>query len=474
MSDKTKVKKAKGLISKKGYGVFLDSISETELKSLEKALTVKPSVLAEYDFGTDTAFPVYRLSDTRIYLPKFYGLKIYGPTESKIKDGVDANFVFKGQLKDHQIGFCNRLLNELKVNNSCTGSMTTGGGKTVVALWLASQFKKRTLIIVHKQFLLDQWVERIKQFLPTSSIGIIKQNEFDINKDIVIGMIQTITKRQYPDNAFNSFHFTIYDEAHHLGAQIFSQTFFKTTTKMTLGLSATIKRTDGLTKVIEWFLGSIIKNEILSEIEKPTIKFIDCEYSTNIVPKFNFKGSLNNPNMINQLVVDPARNQLIIDEILILNKEGRKILVLSGRRGHCEFLAKELLRTNKKLAIGLYLGGMRNEDLEASNKTDIIIATYSMASEAYDNPTLDTLVMATGMGAVQQSVGRILRQKNKFYPLVIDFTDILYFGGQARRRKEFYKKSGYKFYGSKEKLKDLGLETETDKKVVCLFEEDNV
>ena len=54
----------------------------------------------------------------------------------------------------------------------------------------------------------------------------------------------------------------------------------------------------------------------------------------------------------------------------------------------------------------------------------------------------------------------------------MDFTDIMYFGSQARRRKQFYKKSGYKFYGTKEKLKelDLGSEPEIDK-TVCLFED---
>lgn len=233
----------------------------------------------------------------------------------------------------------------------------------------------------------------------------------------------------------------IVHNCHHVGAQGFSQIFFKLGTKMTLGLSATPKRVDGLTKVIEWFLGSIIKNEILSEIEKPTIKFIEAEYSSTIVPKFNFKGNLNNANMVNQLVADDARNNQIIKEIILLNKEGRKILVLSGRRGHCEYLAKELIKYN--ITAGLYLGGMPSQELEKSNEKNVILGTYSMVSEAYDNSILDTLIMATGMGNVQQSIGRILRKKNKFNPLVIDFTDILYFGGQARRRKQFYKKSGY-------------------------------
>ena len=36
--------------------------------------------------------------------------------------------------------------------------------------------KKKTLIIVHKEFLLRQWVERIEQFLPDARVGTIKQN----------------------------------------------------------------------------------------------------------------------------------------------------------------------------------------------------------------------------------------------------------------------------------------------------------
>ena len=165
-------KKVRTLISKKGYGVFLDSIEDVE--QLQKALTVKPIVLTDYDFDEDTAFPVYRMSDTRIYLPRYYGIKKYGDTKNTIKDGVDANLEFSGQLKEHQVDFCNRVLKELKTKHSCIAVSATGSGKTAMALWLASKLKKRTLIIVHKQFLLDQWVERIKQFIPGASIGIIK------------------------------------------------------------------------------------------------------------------------------------------------------------------------------------------------------------------------------------------------------------------------------------------------------------
>ncbi len=438
----------KSIITKKGYGIFLNSIEDSELDKIKKELTVKPEVFADYDFGEDSSFPVYRLSDTRIYLPKFYGLKNYGPTEIKIKDGLEVNLEFNGDLKEHQIEFCNKVLTELKSTNSCIACSATGSGKTCCALWLASKIGKRTLIVVHKEFLMNQWIDRIKQFIPTASIGIIQQNKCEIDKDIIIGMIQTLTKREYPQGTFDSIAMMINDEVHHMACQGFSNLFYKVNPKITLGLSANVKRADGLTKVLEWFLGKIIKNEINSEVETPIIKFIEAEYSSNIVPKFNFKGNLNAPNMVNQLVADSSRNNQIINEIVKLAEEGRKILVLSGRRGHCEYLAQQL--SVKKFNTGLYLGGMKQDDLEKSNMSNIIFATYSMASEAYDNPSLDTLVMSTGMGAVQQSIGRILRRKNKFRPLVVDFTDVEFFGGQARRRKQYYKKNGYEILKDKE------------------------
>ena len=130
------------------------------------------------------------------------------------------------------------------------------------------------------------------------------------------------------------------------------------------------------------------------------------------------------------------------------------------------------LDNNNRYVLGDFTVTHNSSDLETSNKASIIFATYSMASEAYDNPDLDTLIMATGMGSIQQAVGRIIRKKNKFHPLVVDFTDIEYFGGQARRRKQFYKKSGYRFHQDPKKVVEPGSESESESDSdVCLFDD---
>ena len=183
-------------------------------------------------------------------------------------------------------------------------SVPCGFGKTVLALYSVAALKVKTIVIVHKEFLMDQWKERIEFFLPDAKVGKIQGDVVKIeDKDIVIGMLQSISMKDYPDEVFNSFGFVIYDECHHLGAEVFSRSLIKVGCKYTLGLSATPKRADGLTKVFEWFLGDTvfsIKQREQEEVKVKLIKYYneDDEYSDI---KTNFKGQINMPIMITNI-----------------------------------------------------------------------------------------------------------------------------------------------------------------------------
>ena len=110
-----------------------------------------------------------------------------------------------------------------------------GKGKTVMGLYIISKLKKKTLVIVHKSFLLNQWIERIQQFLPNARVGRIQGQIIDIeDKDIVIGMLQSLSQKEYPDDLFDSFGLSVYDETHHLGAEVFSRCMMKSITNYTL------------------------------------------------------------------------------------------------------------------------------------------------------------------------------------------------------------------------------------------------
>jgi superfamily II DNA or RNA helicase len=416
------------MITNKGYKIPIDN---PEVLQLKKELTVSPFIPGN-KYPTKTL--MYRVSDKYIYIPKYFGINKLGkPKDVKEQNGLKVPFKFNGKLRDYQQPVCEKVLTELLRNDSCLASLYTGWGKTPGAIWLISQLGLKTLIVVHKETLLEQWTNQILFFLGKKP-SIIQGKKIDTSGDIVIGMIQSLSMKEYPPETFKDFGLCIYDEVHHTPSKVFSSVFYKVGTKHNLGLSATIKRADGLASVMNWFLGETIVN-IKQVTQCPQIDFY--EYIPDKIPeeKLMINRKINIPAMVTDLCNNSIRTNYIIDKIRKYYTLGRNILILSDRRGHCEEINFKL----KDLPVGLYLGGMPNDALTETNSKRIIVATYSMASEGYDNPKLDTLILASPKSNIEQSVGRILRQKNKNNPIVVDIVDrYSIFLAFSNVRKRFY------------------------------------
>jgi len=417
-----------------GYSIVLKTLPAHFLESIRSELYVKP--IENPNFQGSDPFPVFRLSKTKVYIPRNYGLTQYGvPKKYTLPLGDPVNIHFEGSLRDIQQQTIDATLKVYETHGGGLVSLDTGLGKTVVALKLISLMNVKTLIVVHAEFLLEQWVERIKQFLPSAKVGIIRQERCQIEGcDIVVGMIQTIIKRDYPKETFKSFGHLIADETHHLGSRTFSSLFFKVQTKYMLGLSATPERKDGLSKVIYWFLGPQIIT-IRRSSGNPSVKFVYTDVS-EYTEKHNKVGKINSPSMITDLTLKESRNNVILTTIKEYLNQGRKILVLTDRRDHCEYILKNL----NGISAGIYLGGMKSKDRAQSTECSVIIGTYQASGEGFDVPELDTLVLATPKSDIEQAVGRILRQKNKNEPLVIDIVDSFsIFKAQYYKRRKYYK-----------------------------------
>lgn len=222
-------------------------------------------------------------------------------------------------------------------------SLPCGAGKTVIALYLAQKLGFKTLVLVHKTFLQDQWIDRAKSFT-TAKIGIIRQSTIDTkDKDIVVGMIQSISMKSYDKEVFRDFGFIIVDECHHIASRVFSRALYKTGCNYTLGLSATPKRQDGLTKIIHWYLGKMLYREEREPESNVLVRKLELMLED---PLFVEKTQWANgkiipatPKMITNITKIKRRNQIIIDIIDTLRKDPkRKILVLSNRIAHLEYL----------------------------------------------------------------------------------------------------------------------------------------
>ena len=251
-----------------GYGIVKKKYTFKDINRTKKDLNVKPfSAFQISKFSNQsTSYPVYLESKTKIYMPKFYGLEHFGePDQNMLDSGYTIDLSFSGSLRDSQKAPVDAFLSSCKKgpltkqSNGGIISLPCGGGKTIVALYLIAELKKKTIIVVHKEFLMNQWKERIKTFLPNARVGTIQASVIDIdNKDIVICMLQSISMKEYDKDQFDCFGFTIVDECHHISSEVFSRALPKLTSTYTLGLSATPKRQDGMTKVFLWFLGPMV------------------------------------------------------------------------------------------------------------------------------------------------------------------------------------------------------------------------
>jgi superfamily II DNA or RNA helicase len=447
-------------LSHKGYAILKDSSDTTEwISYLTQYLTVTPKVNPTAPGASNIrSFPVYRENTTKIYIPRALGFELFGlPTVNTLHQGVDCSehLIFNGNLRTEQEAPVNAFLKAANDPFRKGGiiSLPCGGGKTACALNIACALGKKTLVICHKEFLMNQWKERIQQFIPTARVGLIKAKTVRVKDcDIVLGSLQSISMKEYDSSIFEEFGFICFDEVHHLSAEVFVQAFPKVTSQVFLGLSATLDRKDGLRKVFEWFIGKVV-NELVVRTDKALlvkmVKYFDTDSSYG-VEKLLWSGQKNTAAMITDICEYEPRIQCIINEYEeLLNKEPeRKTLILSGRRNHLEMIENALIDRGHT-SIGYYVGGMKEADLKKSETRTIILATYSMAAEGMDIPVLNTLILASPIGDIEQSVGRIQRQKpheRKYVPYIIDMWDqYSSFQMQGLRHIKFYKKNGYSF-----------------------------
>ena len=400
-----------------------------------------------------TTFPAYRESGNKLYVPRYYGEEHFGlPKEYKIAEGDDIDLEFKGTLRELQVPVVEKYLQHVNGGGGGLLELPCGFGKTSISLYIASKLKKKTFVIVHKEFLMNQWIERIQQFLPDAKIGKIQGQIIDIEgKDIVLVMLQSLSMKEYPASLFDSFGLTIIDEVHHISSEVFSNALFKLVTKYMLGLSATMNRKDGTTKVFKMFLGPVVYKCERSKDEEVVVRAIT--YETND-EEFNevvmdYRGNPQFSTMISKLCTFSHRTEFILRLVVDMLKENpnQQIMILAHNKNILKYLHDAIEHRNIA-SVGYYIGGMKEQALKLTESKTIVIATYSMAAEALDIKSLTTLIMATPKTDIEQAVGRILREKHS-HPIVVDIVDKHdLFQKQWLKRKRFFKAQNYKIIGT--------------------------
>lgn len=535
-------------LGQKGYTLPKNELSAEQQLQIRNDLTIKPYVSGA-PVSTKITFPAYRESDKKFYVPHYYGVEKFGsPKKVSINEGTNINVEFNGKLRDYQEPVANKFIDHcLHSKYGCGGGLLElycAWGKTSTSLYIACQLKKKLLVIVHKEFLMNQWIERIQQFIPKARIGKIQGQIIDIDdKDIVICMLQSLSMKEYPASVFESFGFTIIDEVHHISSETFSNALFKVVTKYMLGLSATMNRKDGTTHVFKMFLGNVVhkaerKDEHKVNVHAVTFETDDYDFNEIV---YDFRGNPQFSTMISKLCCHNPRTEFIIqllNDFICVDNIDKNIIsehkkkmdsevppcLLCGKNENylikntccnivkyclpcmqkmerdtdknmdssttrktknvakCPYCSKKLkyeqnymeniyvkplterhtiiLSHNLNVldyiynrivcknyaSVGYYVGGMKEAQLKESEKKQVVLATFSMAAEALDIPTLNAEFLITPKTDIEQAVGRILRAKHATsHPVIYDIVDTHeIFQKQFLKRKAFYKKQNYK------------------------------
>lgn len=440
------------VLTTKGYAITKSSLTPLQTNELRSALTVSPKTTDRYQ---KTHFPIYYESKTRFYVPRHWGKKQFGEPEANIvPEGIllPPTVTFRTSFPPHP--FQEEIITTfLEKGSNGLICVPCGYGKTYMALNIAMRLRRRFLIVVDKEFLMNQWKAEIENFTERTRVGVLQSHKVQMDADqydVTICMIQTICRREFPDGFFDQYGLTIFDECHHLGASYFSRALRTIQTAYMLGLSATPDREDGLSCVFEYHLGeAVYKNTKRAPDQEAVVKaiwFHSDDPAYHEVP-VNWRGETVTATLLNQVAACEARNQRIFRIMCEYAAiPTRFLLILSDRIAQLEWFEKALAAT--PYVHGYYIGGMKQSVLDHNAATcQILLATYQMASEAFSVKKLNTVFLATPRKHVEQSTGRIFRQRveeRAVPPHIIDVIDS--HDCHKRRwyvRQKFYKECQY-------------------------------
>lgn len=366
-----------------------------------------------------------------IYIPKGYLYEL-----KKMKGGIrdnrrlfeDIEFHFSGTPKDFQSKAIKKALKE----DMGVIQAPTGSGKTVMALAIVAERKQPTIIIVHTKDLMEQWKNRIETFLgvPKNKVGAIGGggNQF-IGEHITIAMVQTLYN--IAPAVYKHFSHVIVDECHRVPSRTFTEALIHFDATYYLGLSATPYRRDGLTKLINWYMGPTVyevKNSNMIK-KKAILPIIVFHRRTKFKTKFNSVWQY--PQMIKELTEDKKRNEMLVKDALRVSKKGT-VLLLSDRKEHLTKLYDEIVKKEKRIALltGSQNIATRNKEIARINKGEvkIVLATGQLIGEGFDCKELCNLILSTPIkfsGRLLQYLGRVLRpMKGKKIAKIYDYIDV--------------------------------------------------
>jgi len=343
----------------------------------------------------------------------------------------------------------------------------TGSGKTVTCLgFLTEKTPAKTLILVDKLDLLNQWIKEIGAWLNLKDVGKIGDGKWNEGGRVTVATVQTLwaalKKGLLHDEFFDQWDCVIVDECHHVSAETIRTLVSGFSAKYRFGVSATPDRADDKFEFCLHVLGEVFWQDDETTLRdagvlmRPRVSVIRTDFKHAswpdhdsdedhecLVPGCRFSGKRPHSHRNNyaavktDLIENERRNNLVVETIwnevlhgdhhhLIVSDEIRQLdalyTVLLGNHSHADGLPGVYVLTGK--VKGKERVRLKQEIEERS--AAVIFAT--VAKEGLDIPAVDRIYLpfpAKNPTKVQQWIGRGTRMhEGKLDTVVFDFFDI--------------------------------------------------
>jgi superfamily II DNA or RNA helicase/very-short-patch-repair endonuclease len=395
----------------------------------------KPRVIAcAEDHPKHLALPRGCLEDA---MEMLQSLKIQPILRDERFPGTRLDVSFSGILRaDQQVAGTALLRHDTGVL-----AATTAFGKTVVAAWLIAQRGVNTLVLVHRQQLLEQWIERLASFLcvPPKSIGRLGGGRKKLTGNLDVALMQSLVRKEVVDDRVANYGHVIVDECHHVSARSFELVVRRAKAKFVTGLSATVARKDGHHPIIFMQCGPVrhrvdAKSQARARPFTHHVMVRPTGFRMTAPPAPDARVEFH--ELYEALRNDDKRNAMICDDVVSAVNQGRSPLVLTERTEHLLHLAERLSPHVAHLV--LLRGGQSRKVLEAATarlaqipETEgrVILAIGKYIGEGFDDARLDTLLLALPVswrGTIAQYAGRLHRlREGKREVRIYDYADLI-------------------------------------------------
>jgi len=440
-------------INKNGLSTSLINFLKEKLNFANTEYFIKTKA-GKNTFETERYFKFVEETENEVIVPRGFIGKLIRFCQGKnieysfndIRKKLNSvEFQFNAQLREHQ----QIAIESVAKKDFGVIVAPPGSGKTIVGLKIISDRNQPTLIIVHRKQLVEQWIERIETFLgiPKHEIGRIGQGKSKVGKKITIATIQSLSKeldKLESDSFTNSFGTIIVDECHHIPAKTYRDTIAKLPTYYLYGLTATPFRKYNDGKIIFSHLGEIIVEIKPTEISSYKQAKIFIRNTELDIP-FNSKTD-QFETLSKILIHDSSRNKLILEDVFVELKLGRKVVIITERKEHIDTLNQYLKQSYETITLsGDDSETSRNQKWKTLKEGNyqVLITTGQYFGEGSDLQNANSLFLVYPFafeGKLIQYIGRV--QRSEITPTIYDYRDIRidYLNKLFLKRNTYYRK----------------------------------